>query len=198
MKDLHDMTDEELALSYVDGNNRAFDLLLGRTQDRLFQYILFVVRDKDTAEDIFQETFLKAIAKLNHGHYRPSAKFMGWMMRIAHNAVMDWFRDQKSQNIIEPTQDNDLSNLNPKDILDGFVEADYVNEQILRDVKRIMDNLPPSQREVVFMRYYQELSFKEIAETTGVSINTALGRMRYAIINMRRMAKEHNVALNMI
>ena len=119
-------------------------------------------------------------------------------MRIAHNAVMDWFRDQKSQNIIEPTQDNDLSNLNPKDILDGFVEANYVNEQILRDVKRIMDNLPPSQREVVFMRYYQELSFKEIAETTGVSINTALGRMRYAIINMRRMAKEHNVALNMI
>ena len=164
----------------------------------MFQYILFVVRDKDTAEDIFQETFLKAIAKLNHGHYRPSGKFMGWMMRIAHNAVMDWFRDQKSQNIIEPTQDNDLSNLNPKDILDGFVEADYVNEQILRDVKRIMDNLPPSQREVVFMRYYQELSFKEIAETTGVSINTALGRMRYAIINMRRMAKEHNVALNMI
>ena len=198
MKDLHDMTDEELALSYVDGNNRAFDLLLGRTQDRLFQYILFVVRDKDTAEDIFQETFLKAIAKLNHGHYRPSGKFMGWMMRIAHNAVMDWFRDKKSQNIIEPTQDNDLSNLNPKDILDGFVEANYVNEQILRDVKRIMDNLPPSQREVVFMRYYQELSFKEIAETTGVSINTALGRMRYAIINMRRMAKEHNVALNMI
>ena len=198
MKDLHDMTDEELALSYVNGNNRAFDLLLGRTQDRLFQYILFVVRDKDTAEDIFQETFLKAIAKLNHGQYRPCGKFLGWMMRIAHNAVMDWFRDQKAQNIIEPTQDNDLSNLNPKDILDGFVEADYVNEQILRDVRRIMENLPPSQREVVFMRYYQELSFKEIAETTGVSINTALGRMRYAIINMRRMAKEHNVALNMI
>lgn len=198
MKDLHDMTDEELALSYVNGNNRAFDLLLGRTQDRLFQYILFVVRDKDTAEDIFQETFLKAIAKLNHGNYRPCGKFLGWMMRIAHNAVMDWFRDQKAQNIIEPTQDNDLSNLNPKDILDGFVEADYVNEQILRDVRRIMENLPPSQREVVFMRYYQELSFKEIAETTGVSINTALGRMRYAIINMRRMAKEHNVALNMI
>lgn len=198
MKDLHDMTDEQLALSYVNGNNRAFDLLLSRTQDRLFQYILFVVRDKDIADDIFQETFLKAIAKLHHGQYRPCGKFLGWMMRIAHNAVMDWFRDQKAQNIIEPTQDNDLSNLNPKDILDGFVEADYVNDQILRDVKRIMENLPPSQREVVFMRYYQELSFKEIAETTGVSINTALGRMRYAIINMRRMAKEHNVALNMI
>ncbi|MGP1465353.1 RNA polymerase sigma factor [Prevotella koreensis] len=198
MKDLHDMTNEELALSYVDGNNRAFDLLLGRTQDKLFQYILFVVRDKDIAEDIFQETFLKAIAKLNHGQYRPCGKFLGWMMRIAHNAVMDWFRDQRAQNIIEPTHDNDLSNLNPKDILDGYVEADYVNDQVLRDVRRIMDNLPPSQREVVFMRYYQGLSFKEIAETTGVSINTALGRMRYAIINMRRIARENNVVLNMM
>ena len=198
MKDLHDMTNEELALSYVDGNNRAFDLLLGRTQDKLFQYILFVVRDKDIAEDIFQETFLKAIAKLNHGQYRPCGKFLGWMMRIAHNAVMDWFRDQRAQNIIEPTHDNDLSNLNPKDILDGYVEADYVNDHVLRDVRRIMDNLPPSQREVVFMRYYQGLSFKEIAETTGVSINTALGRMRYAIINMRRIARENNVVLNMM
>lgn len=198
MKDLHDMTNEELALSYVDGNNRAFDLLLGRTQDKLFQYIFFVVRDKDIAEDIFQETFLKAIAKLNHGQYRPCGKFLGWMMRIAHNAVMDWFRDQRAQNIIEPTHDNDLSNLNPKDILDGYVEADYVNDQVLRDVRRIMDNLPPSQREVVFMRYYQGLSFKEIAETTGVSINTALGRMRYAIINMRRIARENNVVLNMM
>ena len=198
MKDLHDMTNEELALSYVDGNNRAFDLLLGRTQDKLFQYILFVVRDKDIAEDIFQETFLKAIAKLNPGQYRPCGKFLGWMMRIAHNAVMDWFRDQRAQNIIEPTHDNDLSNLNPKDILDGYVEADYVNDQVLRDVRRIMDNLPPSQREVVFMRYYQGLSFKEIAETTGVSINTALGRMRYAIINMRRIARENNVVLNMM
>lgn len=198
MKDLHDMTNEELALSYVDGNNRAFDLLLGRTQDKLFQYILFVVRDKDIAEDIFQETFLKAIAKLNHGQYRPCGKFLGWMMRIAHNAVMDWFRDQRAQNIIEPTHDNDLSNLNPKDILDGYVEADYVNDQVLRDVRHIMDNLPPSQREVVFMRYYQGLSFKEIAETTGVSINTALGRMRYAIINMRRIARENNVVLNMM
>ena len=198
MKDLHDMTNEELALSYVDGNNRAFDLLLGRTQDKLFQYILFVVRDKDIAEDIFQETFLKAIAKLNHGQYRPCGKFLGWMMRIAHNAVMAWFRDQRAQNIIEPTHDNDLSNLNPQDILDGYVEADYVNDQVLRDVRRIMDNLPPSQREVVFMRYYQGLSFKEIAETTGVSINTALGRMRYAIINMRRIARENNVVLNMM
>ncbi len=173
-------------------------MLLGRTQDKLFQYILFVVRDKDIAEDIFQETFLKAIAKLNHGQYRPCGKFLGWMMRIAHNAVMDWFRDQRAQNIIEPTHDNDLSNLNPKDILDGYVEADYVNDQVLRDVRRIMDNLPPSQREVVFMRYYQGLSFKEIAETTGVSINTALGRMRYAIINMRRIARENNVVLNMM
>ena len=197
MEYLHDMTDEELAMSYVEGNNRAFDLLLQRTQSKLFSYILFVVRDHDKAEDVFQETFVKVITKLNQRKYTTSGKFSAWLMRIAHNVIMDNFREQRSQNIVEPTQGNDLSNLSSKDLLDTNVENRYVNEQILSDVKKMMNLLPPTQREVVFMRFYQDMSFKEIAETTGVSINTSLGRMRYAVLNMRRMAKQHNVHLQL-
>ena len=184
-------------MAYIEGNNRAFDLLLQRTQSKLFSYILFVVRDHDKAEDVFQETFVKVITKLNQRKYTVSGKFSAWLMRIAHNVIMDNFREQRSQNIVEPTQGNDLSNLSSKDLLDTNVENRYVNEQILSDVKKMMNLLPPTQREVVFMRFYQDMSFKEIAETTGVSINTSLGRMRYAVLNMRRMAKQHNVHLQL-
>lgn len=196
MEILNELTDEQLALRYIGGNNKAFDLLLSRTQSKLFSYILFVVRDHDKADDIFQETFLKVISKLQQGKYVTSGKFSAWIMRIAHNVIMDWYRDCKTQNIIEPTQDNDLANLNTAHLLDTYKEQQYVNEQVLCDVKRMMNLLPPTQREVVFMRFYQDMSFKEIAELTGVSINTSLGRMRYAIINMRRMAKEHGVTLS--
>lgn len=191
------MTDEELALSYIDGNNGAFDLLLSRNQSKLFSYILFVVHDRDRAEDIFQETFVKVITKLHQGKYTTSGKFSAWIMRIAHNVIMDRFRDAHAQNIIEPSEGNDLSNIKSADILDANREDRFVNEQVLKDVKKMMNLLPPTQREVVFMRFYQEMSFKEIAETTGVSINTSLGRMRYAIINMRRMAREHDMVLQM-
>ena len=197
MELLNEMTDEQLALSYIDGNNRAFDLLLSRTQTKLFTYIMFVVRDKDMANDIFQETFVKVITKLQQRKYTNSGKFGAWLVRIAHNVVMDWYREQKSEKIVEPTEDNDLSNLSGNEILDMNVENHFVNEQVMHDVRKMMNMLPPSQREVVFMRFYQEMSFKEIAETTGVSINTALGRMRYAILNLRRMAKEHSVALQL-
>lgn len=196
MEILNELTDEQLALRYIGGNNKAFDLLLSRTQSKLFSYILFVVRDHDKADDIFQETFVKVISKLQQGKYVTSGKFSAWIMRIAHNVIMDWYRDCKTQNIIEPTQDNDLANLNTAHLLDTYKEQQYVNEQVLCDVKRMMNLLPPTQREVVFMRFYQDMSFKEIAELTGVSINTSLGRMRYAIINMRRMAKEHGVTLS--
>ena len=197
MKELNEMTDEQLALSYINGNNRAFDLLLNRTQSKLFSYILFVVRDRDKANDIFQETFVKVITILHEGKYTTSGKFSAWLMRIAHNVMMDSYREQRAEHIVEPSENNDLSNLNPAHILDSNIENQFVNEQVLRDVRRIMDMLPPTQREVVFMRFYQELSFKEIAETTGVSINTSLGRMRYAILNMRRMAREHHVQLQL-
>ena len=197
MKKLQDMTDEELALSYVDGNNRAFDLLLSRNQSKLFSYILFVVHDRETAEDLFQETFVKAIVRLLDGSYTASGKFGAWMMRIAHNVVMDWYRDMSSRHIVEVTKDNDLSNMGGDDVLEGNIEGRYVNTQVMADVRRLIDTLPPIQREIVFMRYFQELSFKEIAELTNVSINTALGRMRYAIINMRRTARKHGITLQL-
>ena len=196
MEYLNEMTDEQLAMSYIDGNNRAFDLLLSRTQSKLFTYIMFVVRDHEVANDIFQETFVKVITKLQQRKYTNSGKFSAWLIRIAHNVIMDWYREQRSERIVEPTEDNDLSNLN-SGLLDMNVENQFVNDQVLRDVRKLMDMLPPTQSEVCYMRFYQGMSFKEIAETTGVSINTSLGRMRYAILNLRRMVREHSVALQM-
>ena len=195
MNDLMTMTDEQLALEYIDGNNRAFDLLLTRNQSKLYSYILFVVHDRDTADDVFQETFVKVITKLHQRKYTTSGKFSAWIMRIAHNVIMDWYREQKAEKIVEPTTDNDLSNLSSREVVEGNIENQFVFEQVLEDVKKMMNLLPPTQREVVFMRFYQNMSFKEIAEMTNVSINTALGRMRYAILNLRRMAKEHEMAL---
>ncbi len=197
MKTLENMTDEGLAMLYIDGNNRAFDLLLSRNQSRLFSYILFVVRDRNTAEDIFQEAFVKVITRLQDGKYTTSGKFSAWIMRIAHNVIMDWYRDQRAERVVEVTQDNDLSNISGSELVVGSIESHYVNSQVMCDVRNLLDNLPPTQREVVFMRYYQQLSFKEIADTTSVSINTALGRMRYAILNLRRMAKTYGMTLQL-
>lgn len=195
MKKFEGMTDEALALLYVEGDNKAFDELLARTQTKLFTYIMFVVRDHDIADDIFQETFVKVITKLQQGQYTNSGKFSFWITRIAHNVIMDWYRAQRNEHIVEPTEGNDLQNLRGASILDSYRENELVNEQVLRDVKKMMNALPAPQREVVYMRFYQQLSFKEIAELTGVSINTSLGRMRYALINLRRMAKEHKIEL---
>lgn len=195
MKNLCAMTDEELALAYIDGSDKAFDILLSRNQAKLYSYILFVVRDREQADDIFQETFAKVIVKLQERKYATTGKFSAWVMRIAHNVIMDLYREQRGGFIVEPTACNDLSNMEGSDLLVGNIENKYVNEQVLVDVKRMMNLLPEPQREVVFMRFYQEMSFKEIAEATHVSINTALGRMRYAVLNLRRMAKAHNMAL---
>ena len=195
MKKFEGMTDEALAMLYVKGNNSAFDELLERTQTKLFTYIMFVVHDHGVADDIFQETFVKVITRLQSGQYTDSGKFIFWLTRIAHNCIMDWYRQQEGRHIVEPNANNDLQNLSTASVMDTFRESELVNEQVLCDVKRIMEALPAPQREVVYMRYYQQLSFKEISEITGVSINTSLGRMRYALINMRRMAKEHNIEL---
>lgn len=192
------MTDEELAMDYVNGNNRAFDELLFRHQSKLFSYILFVVRDREIADDLFQETFVKVITKLQEGKYSPSGKFSAWMMRIAHNVIMDLYRGLKVQKIVDTSDDNDLSNISTNDFYSMDIESQYVNAQVLKDVKKLMNFLPASQREVVYMRYYQQLSFKEIAEMTNVSINTSLGRMRYAILNLRRMVKENEITLQMV
>lgn len=197
MKNLAAMTDEQLALCYMDGNNEAFDELLSRNQSKIFAYIMFVVRDEDMANDIFQETFVKIIVKLQHGKYVPTGKFGAWCMRIAHNIIMDQYRDQRADRIVEPTVDNDLSNLGLESVMVANIEDHMLNEQVLCDVRRMMNHLPATQREVVYMRYYQQLSFREIADTTNVSINTALGRMRYALINMRRMARDYDLQLQL-
>lgn len=196
MENLNLMTDEELAIMYVDGDNKAFDLLLSRNQEKLFTYILFVVRDREMANDMFQETFFKVVSRLQQGKYIANGKFSAWLMRIAHNVIMDWYRQQRAQNIVDAPKENDLSNVGST-LLESSREGELVNNQVMEDVRRMMSHLPASQREVVFMRFHQQMSFKEIAEATGVSINTALGRMRYAILNLRRMTREHQLTLQM-
>lgn len=190
------MTDDMLVTLYLGGNNSAFDTLLSRHQDRLFNYIYFIVRSKEVAEDIFQETFVKAIVTLQQGRYTNDGKFAAWITRIAHNLVIDQFRIERNENTVS-NDETEIDLLNNAKLSEGNIENRMVNEQVLKDVRMLIDELPDCQREVVFMRYYQDMSFKEIADITGVSINTALGRMRYAVLNMRRIAAEKNVSLVM-
>lgn len=197
MNKLSQMTDEELAVEYVEGNNRAFDELLSRTQTGIFSYIIFIVHNQEVANDIFQETFLKAITNLQMRKYSPTGKFNAWMIRIAHNAIMDWYRRQKTKQIVDTTDDFVIANMSDQALLETSREDLLANAQILDDVKNMINFLPEPQREVVLMRYYRNMSFKEIAKATGVSINTSLGRMRYALINLRRLAKTHNMQLQL-
>ena len=197
MSTLKEKTDEQLALLYIDGNNKAFDELLLRVKDKIFTYIMYMVKDEELANDLFQETFIKAITKLQNGLYKDSGKFSFWMTRIAHNVIIDHYRTIKGEHIVEPTKDNDLQNLKDASILETYRESELVNEQTKKDVTRLMDALPTAQRDVVYMRFFQQMSFKEIAEETGVSINTSLGRMRYALINLRKMTRQHNINLSL-
>ena len=191
------MTDEELAIAYIKGDNNAFDLLLSRNQQRLYSYILFVVHDSEMAEDVFQDTFVKVIMRLQSGQYTSCGKFSAWIMRIAHNVIMDYYRDQRIESVVSTVDNEDLSQIDGRHVIVPNVESRYVNEQVYSDVRRMMNLLPPAQREVIFMRFFQEMSFKEIAEATSVSINTALGRMRYAVLNLRRMAKSNGITLQL-
>lgn len=194
MDKLKQMTDDVLVTLYLEGNNTAFDVLLNRHKERLFNYIFFIVRSREVAEDIFQETFVKAIITLQQGRYTNDGKFAAWITRIAHNLVIDQFRIERNENTIS-NDDTEVDLLNDAKLAEGTIENRMVNEQVLSDVRMLINELPDCQREVVFMRYYQDLSFKDIADITGVSINTALGRMRYAILNMRRIAAEKNISL---
>ena len=194
MDKLKQMTDDMLVTLYLEGNNSAFDTLLNRHQDRLFNYIYFLVRSREVAEDIFQETFVKAITTLQQGRYQNDGKFSAWITRIAHNLVIDQFRVERNENTVS-NDEMEYDILNDAKLSEGNIENRMVNEQVLKDVRALIDELPDCQREVVFMRYYQDLSFKDIADMTGVSINTALGRMRYAVLNMRRIAAEKCVSL---
>ena len=188
------MTDEQLVKEYAEGKNEAFDILLKRHQERIFNYILRIVKNEDIANDIFQETFVKAILTIKQGRYTENGKFPAWISRIAHNLIIDYFRQEKSENH-QSSDLEDVNVLNRKELCEATVEDHLITAQIREDVKFLIKELPPLQREVLNMRYYQNLSFKEIAEITGVSINTALGRMRYAILNLRRIASEKAIVL---
>lgn len=194
MENLNVLTDDMLVARYQGGDDKAFDELLTRYQGKLYNYILFAVRNQELAEDIFQETFVKAIVTIQQGRYTADGRFGAWITRIAHNLVIDSFRSERNENTIS-NDECEVDLLNNIDLCDDNVEMQMVNDQTLADVRRLVDALPHNQREVVYMRYYQDLSFKEIAEITGVGINTALGRMRYALLGMRRMAEEHNIVL---
>ena len=190
------LTDEQLVRAYAKGNNEAFDTLLRRHQDRIFSYIQKIIKNEDIANDIFQETFVKAIQTIRLGRYTENVKFPAWISRIAHNLIIDYYRQEKSENL-QSADLTDVDILNRKELCEDTIEDIMISNQIRDDVKYLIEELPELQKEVLMMRYYQNLSFKEIAEITGVSINTALGRMRYAILNLRRIAREKDIILTM-
>lgn len=195
MEKIKSMTDEQLISQFANGNNQAFDVLLTRHKNRVFTYILLIVRNRDLAEDIFQEAFMKVIMTIKQGRYTESGKFYAYVSRIAHNLIIDHFRREKNENTVSNEEFEDVDLFNNSKLSDENVEDVLVRNQVFDDVAKLMRHLPDNQQEVVRLRFYEDLSFKEIADATGVSINTALGRMRYAVLNMRRMAEENRISL---
>ena len=197
MSTIKSMSDEQLALAYIDGNNKAFDELLSRNQDKIFTYIMCVVKNEDLANDLFQDTFLKVITKLQNHQYSDTGKFYFWLTRIAHNIIMDYYRSLKNDKVVDVAGENDLSRIKSAEVLGDNRETEITKDQTNKDLVFLMDLLPEQQRSVVYMRYFQDLSFKEIAEETNVSINTSLGRMRYALMNMRKLSRQYNITLGL-
>ena len=188
------LSDQVLLNRYLSGNRSAISQLIERHSRRVKDYIRMMLKDDELAEDLFQETFIKAVRVIDDGRYTDNSKFLSWVLRIAHNQVIDYFRAQKQSKLINESEAGyDL--FGSLKLADRNVEDRMVAEQIEADVRQLIELLPEEQREVVVMRYYSDMSFKEIAEQTGVSINTALGRMRYALINLRRMIREKNLVL---
>jgi RNA polymerase sigma-70 factor (ECF subfamily) len=188
------ITDYELILRFIKGEQSCFEHLINRHKNKVFAYISLYIRDQSLAEDIFQDTFLKVIQSVKAGKYSDSGKFVSWVMRIAHNLIIDHFRRIKQMNTI--SNDNYESDLfNSKRFAEDNIEDDMIKRQIQKDVRKMISHLPDDQREVVILRHYASLSFKEIADITDVSINTALGRMRYALINMRKIMEEKKISL---
>ena len=188
------LNDKELVLRYRDGDVASFQILVDRYQNKIFSYVLMLVKDKQLADDIFQDTFLKIIRTIKAGVYKEEGKFIQFAMRIAHNLIIDHFRKAKRLPMVDPTKE-DYDMLDNARFMDPSIEEQMVTEQTYDDVRKMIEFLPDEQREVLVMRMYDDMSFKEIAEATNVSINTALGRMRYALINLRKMAKEKHVEL---
>ncbi|MCR5433753.1 MAG: sigma-70 family RNA polymerase sigma factor [Bacteroidaceae bacterium] len=194
MNNLNTMTDYELVTLYEQGNDSAFDFLLKRHQDYVYSYITFLVRAEDRAEDIFQETFTRAIIAIRSHKYQTTGKFSAWLIRIAHNLIVDQLRNDEE---IRTTSKEDF----PRDITDslryseGSLETKLIEQQNIKTLRRLLSYLPETQREVIIMHFYENLTFREIAEKTNVSINTSLGRMRYALINLRKLIQKHQISL---
>lgn len=193
-KQLQQLDDAVLVSDYIKGNERALEVLVLRHKLKIYNFIYSKVFDRDTAEDIFQETFIKVIKTLKRGVYNEEGKFLPWVMRIAHNLVIDFFRKNNRIPTFDNNEEYDIFQL----ISDGSptAERSMIDEQVVEDLQKLIVELPDDQKDVLTMRLYKDMSFKEIAESTGVSINTALGRMRYAIINLRKMIDEHQIILS--
>ena len=188
------LNDNELVQRFIEGDQNSLEVLVHRHKNRIYSYILLIVKNQELAEDIFQDTFIKVIRSLKRGKYVESGKFISWVLRIAHNLIIDHFRKEKLQaTISNDALEVDIFN-SPK-FSDKNIEEIMIKDQILSDVKELIKELPEDQQQVIYMRHYMGLSFKEIAEQTDVSINTALGRMRYALINLRKVIKQKNLEL---
>lgn len=185
--------DSTLVSSYIKGNEASLEILIKRHQQRLFSFIYSKVKDKDITEDIFQDTFIKVIRTLKRGNYNEEGKFLPWVVRISHNLIIDHFRKSNRMPAFNNTDEFDIFSV----ISDGVLNAEkrIIKEQIHADVKELINELPEEQREVLVMRMYKDMSFNEISENTGVSINTALGRMRYALINLRKLIEKNKIIL---
>ncbi len=188
------ISDSLLVTRYLNGDESSLGILIDKYKNRIYSFIYSKVLNKDAAEDIFQDTFIKVINTLKRGSYRDEGKFLPWTLRIAHNLVIDYFRKNNNSKLINNSEDYDIFDVIKDESLN--VENHIVKEQVYADIKKIIKELPDDQREVLIMRMYKEMSFKEISETTGVSINTALGRMRYALINMRKLIEKHQIILH--
>lgn len=196
MKTLTNLSDFELVQEFIKGNQASIEVLINRHRKKTYTYILMVIKDKYLAEDIFQDTFIKVIKSLREGRYKDNGRFLSWVIRIAHNLMIDHFRKEKQLNTISnDSYETDI--FNSQKFSEQTIEEEMVQIQITKDVRRLLQELPDDQREVVILRHFCGLSFKEIADQTEVSINTALGRMRYALINLRRMIKEKNLNLSL-
>jgi RNA polymerase sigma-70 factor (ECF subfamily) len=196
MMNLQELSDQALVQQFVAGDGKSFEILLERHKRRLFSYIFYSVKNKQVAEDIFQETCIKAITSLSEGRYAESGRFLSWLTRIAHNLIIDMFRQEKQLDV-RSTDNFTIPILNSQRYAENTVEESIVQRQIYEEVRHLIDYLPEEQKEVILLRHYGDLSFKEIACQTNVSINTALGRMRYALINLRRLIKEKNLQLTL-
>ena len=186
--------DQELVQAYIKGDQSAIEVLINRHRSKVYTYILLTIKNQPLAEDLFQETFIKVIQSLRRGKYRDNGRFLSWVIRIAHNLIIDHYRKEKQMNAVS-NDDGEMDLFNSRKLSDDNIEDLIVNTQIKADIRALINELPEDQREVVLLRHYGGLSFKEIAEQTNVSINTALGRMRYALINLRKMIREKDLSL---